>query len=162
MFLTDFTTPEDIRAALGLSEEDLDSADLDLPIYVDNLVSDLEDISIDVPERILTTLAIPTPSMLEDRFLRYSRLFCTYSVAKHLTGSLPMFALKSVEDGKARMDRFESPYKDTIRDINAKFDKWKNRLEQAYGSLSSVTARVRTPRRYMSVVPPSSDPVTGA
>jgi hypothetical protein len=160
MALTDYTTYADVRAALGVSDEELEDATLALTTYEDALVSEFEDISLTLQSTLDATLAKVTPTEDEERFLRYARLFSAYTVAKLLTASLPMFGPKTITDGKAKIDRFNDPYRDTVKDVAAQYDKWRSRLSAAFTALgqSSSTPKVRT---YMSVVSPASDPVTG-
>lgn len=158
--LTAYTTYHDIRAALGVSEEELDDGTLSLQLYEDHLLADLDEISINMRAVFSTVLQADPQSDLQKRFLSYVRLFATYSVAKTLTTTLPMFGPKSIEDGKARMQRFDSPYKDTIAAVGREYDKWKNRLQQAFQALGE-SGTTRTTRTYLSVVSPGSDPVTG-
>jgi len=164
MLVSNYTSPSDIRAALGISEDELDDATVELRLYEDRLVSDLEDISPDLdPTYSLTVVKVEADMTdAELRFLRYARLFATYSVARALTVSLPMFSPKSIEDGKAKMDRFMDPYRDTIKLVNSEFEKWKERLAAAFIALGiSSGAEVKAPRRYFGIINPASNPITG-
>lgn len=158
--LTLYTTYDDIRAALGVSDEELEDATLALRLYADHLDADLDDISYDLRSTFQTTLQKTVKTDIENRFLQATRMFAVYSVSKALTTSLPMFSPKSVEDGKARVDRFNDPYKKTITEVGAQYERWRNRLLLAYQELGQVGA-TKTTRSYMSVVTPSSDPITG-
>ena len=67
-------------------------------------------------------LAVWVPSEDQIRFSAMLRLFATYSSGcKALTNTLPMFGPKSVEDGKAKVDRFNDPYKATIKAVLGDF-----------------------------------------
>lgn len=158
--LVNYTSYDSIRAALGVSSDEIRDEVLSLPIYDDHLSSDLEDINVGVDAMHTTVASLGSPSEDQIRFLRYARLFATYSVAKALTNTLPMFGPKSVEDGKAKVDRFNDPYKATIKAVLGDFERWRSKLLAAYLALGE-SATSSTPRTYMSVVSPSSDPVTG-
>lgn len=161
MSLVNYTDYDSIRAALGVSSDEIGDDILSLPLYEDYLASDLEDVHIDLDSKHTLTAAIAVPSDEEKRFLRYSRLFATYSVARALTSTLPMFSPKSIEDGKAKMDRYNDPYKATITAVLGEFERWKSSLLTAYLALgASATASVT--RSYMSTATPGSDPITGA
>jgi hypothetical protein len=84
----------------------------------------------------------------------------TFSVAKTLTAALPLFAAKQITDGKAQVSRFDNPYKDAIKSINEQYETLKARLIAALGAIGTTTTAA-TVRRYMAVVSPSVDPVTG-
>lgn len=160
MLITTFTSYDDIRAALGVSDEELGDETLALQLYEDTLLADLEDISLDLPDTYATVSAEATPTAVQSRFLREVRSFSTYAVARQLLPGLPMFGVKSVEDGKARMERFAEAYRATTKTVNDEYDKCKNRLTQALASVS-ISGTVSVSRSYMSVVSPVSDPITG-
>ena len=160
--LTTYTTYDDIRAALGVTPDDLEDATLALKIYDDALTQEHEDVALTLQDTFDTLSASPSPTAQETRFLTACRLFSTYAVAKMLTSALPLFAAKTTTDGKAAVGRFENPYKDVIKSINEMYATQRTRLVNALAAVgtSSATATA-TPRIYMSVASPSSDPVTG-
>ena len=158
--LTTYTTYNDVRAALGVSPDDLDDATLALSLYDDNLTQELEDVALTLPETFATTKAIAAPTALETRFLTACRLFSTFAVAKMLTAALPLFAAKEVTDGKAAVGRFDSPYKDVIKSVNEQYATQRARLVTALSAVGT-TSETATARVYMAVASPSSDPVTG-
>lgn len=158
--ITTYTTYADIRAALGVSDEDLEDETLALSLYADSLTQDLEDIALTLPDTIATTKANVTPTDNEVRFLTAARLFATYAVAKQLTAALPLFAAQQVSDSKATVQRFDNPYRDTIKQVVDQYERTRNRLMASLTLIGTVTADA-TPRVYMGVSSPSSDPVTG-
>lgn len=158
--LIDFTTYSEIRAALGVSDEELADATLALPIYEEHLRADLEDISLSLIDTYNAVRAEAVPSAAQSRFLAAVHLFSTYSVAKHLTNALPLFSPRSVEDGKARMERFNDPYKGVIEKIESEYGRWQSRLEAAFIALGQ-SATARTARVFMSVAGAASNPITG-
>lgn len=159
--ISDYTTPGEIRAILGVDVTDIDDATLALPIYEKYLLSDLEDIDVTLPDTYTTTKALLTPSASELRFLRCAQVFATFSLGKQLTGSLPLFALKQETDGKAQATRFDNPYKDVAKNVAAEYERAKTKLLQAMQALGSSTT-VTTPRTYFSTVGLATDPITNA
>jgi hypothetical protein len=157
--LNQYTTFEDVRAALGVSDNELEDTVLTLKLYEDHLMSDLDDISVNLRSTFVSFSNDPAPTDAMSRLLQYARLFATYSVAKALTNTLPLFAPRAIEDGKARFQRFESPYKDTIKSVEREYERWRNRLLAAFTALGETDTR--TARSYMTVVSPIYDPVTG-
>jgi hypothetical protein len=158
--LTDYTTYNDVRAALGVSEEDIPDEVLSLNLYGDTLTQEFEEISLTLESTYISTIALPTPTDIEVRFISACSLFAAYSVAKQLTAAMPLFAAKQVTDGKAQVSRFDNPYKDVIAQVTAQYEKARSRLVAAYGLIVSVTTVV-APKVYFGVVSPSVDPVTG-
>ena len=159
--ITTYTTYADIRAALGVSSDDIEDATLALALYANNLEAELEDIALTLPATYATTAALPTPTDNEARFLSAAKMFAVYAVAKHLSSALPLFAPKQMSDGKASATRFDNPYRETIAAINQQYDRFKTRLETALAAIgtSSATSVALT---YMSVVSPAVDEVTGS
>lgn len=157
--ITVYTTYADIRAALGVSTDDLEDTTLALPTYADLLDVELTDINSTLPDTYTTTIALPTPTTNEQRFLQAARLFATYALAKHLTSSLPLFAAKQVTDGKSANTRFDNPYRDTVKSINEQYDRFRNRLRDATAALGSTTTTA-TALTFMSVVAPDTDVIT--
>lgn len=159
--LTDYTTYNDIRAALGVSDEDLEDETLALSLYSGALTQELEDISVTLPDTYAAKKAVTSPTALEVRFLTACSLFATYSVAKMLTAALPLFAAKQVGDGKAVVQRFDNPYRETIKSVNNQYDQMRNRLVVALGAVGSGSAPTVS-KAYFGVISPDVDPVTGA
>lgn len=160
MLITAFTSYGDVRAALGVSDDELSDATLSLGLYEDALSADMDDVSPDLESTFAALSVIAEPSAAQKRVLTHTRLFATYSVARQMLTSLPLFAPKSVEDGKARVERQADPLRDTIKSVNAEYNKYRNSLTQALEALGT-TATVTTARTYMSAVAPASDPITG-
>ena len=160
MLVTDYTSYADVRAALGVSSEDVEDATLALDLDANLLESDLEDVNSSVPSTYDTTKVLPTPTADETRFLKACQVFATFSVARQLTASLPLFAAKQTTDSKAGVQRFDNPYKDTIKALEAQYEKAKARLAATYATVTTTTTTTTT-RTWFSVVPPASDPVTG-
>lgn len=158
--LTTYTTNADVRAVLGVSDDDLDDQTLSLALYSDYLDQELEDIALTLPATYAATKAITTPTDIETRFLKACSLFATFSVAKQLTASLPLFAAKDVTDGKAALGRFDSPFAGVIKSVNEQYEKQRARLVATLTAMGT-TSTASVARVYMAVASPSSDPVTG-
>lgn len=158
--LTDYTTYDDIRAALGVSDDDLPDSVLALPLYSAVLTQEFEDIDLDVESTYVATELLNTPTAQDVRFMKACELFATYAVAKQLTAALPLFAAKQVTDGKAQISRFDNPYKDVVTQVIAQYEKARARLVAAFADVSAGTT-VLIAKSYFGVISPSVDPVTG-
>jgi len=163
MALVEFTAYDDIRAALGVSIEELEDATLSLPLYDLSLTAELEEVGLDL---VTAFRALPddpgTFTDIQRRFDSALRLFATYAVASHLTVSLPLFSPKEITDGKAGLTRYaQDPYKATISAVNAMFDRQRQRLVDSYATLQTLSTASRTFPRMFSNVVSSTDPVTG-
>lgn len=164
MALSDYTTADEVRAALGVSSNEISDEVLGLPMYEDNLVLALEDQGSSLIEDLQTVQGISSGlSRTQDSFLRAARLFCTYTVAHHLTTVLPLFSPQSVTDGKAGFNRFAvNPYRDIADRVEDMLGSYTTRLRESYAALNSTSAKAFTRVTLMAVSSPSSDPVTGS
>lgn len=162
MELSDYTTYADVRASLGVTEQEISDVTLALAIYEDNLKIEMEDVGVDFTadyDALLTT----TPSTkAEERMLRVGRLFCTYVVANHLLSSLPLFSPKEVTDGKASFSRYaDGPYQETIKQVRARYARYEAAVGEAYAALKTVSAVSRVRPTYMAAAGLATDPITG-
>lgn len=155
-----YTSYDEVRSVLGVEDDELLDETLALPVYLNLLLEDLMDVNINTEKMFDDISGEDDPTPLQLRFLRLVGTFSTYSVARHLTTSLPMFAPRSLGDGKATMSRFLDPYKDTIKKIEEQFTLTQGRLQQVIDELNSETKEATT-KRYFVGVGLSRDPVTG-
>jgi hypothetical protein len=164
MTLTDYVSFEEVRAALGVSEDEIKDATLSLDLYAFNLVSELEGISLTLVEDYAQQKVSPVEGWtpIQVRFHQAVRLFSAYAVAKQATISVPMFAPKEQTDGKASLGRWaQDPYKPMIASVLKQYEVFKVKLEAAYGAIQTTVSPTTVDRPYMSVVAPISDPVLG-
>lgn len=164
MALSEFTSYEDIRAALGVTSDELEDTTLSLRLYDFSLRADLNSID---PELIATFRIVESQSDPDEASISFSEmthLFATYSVARHLLTSLPMFSFKEVTDGKASDVRFsQNPYEATIERVEASYQQYRPQLANLLAIVKNGTGATITPtlRTFLSVSSPSRDPVTG-
>lgn len=164
MSMIDYISFDDVRAALGVSSDEITDTTLSLDLYAFNLVSELEGISLTLMTDYATQKETTpdTWSAIQTRFHQAVRMFSAYAVAKQATVSLPMFAPKEQTDGKASLVRFaQDPYKATIAQVSQQYDVTKARLEAAYGAINSAGTPVASTRPYFVVSTPTYDPVLG-
>jgi hypothetical protein len=158
--ITDYTTYDDIRAALGVESEEISDATLGLTLYSNYLDGELEDIDFTLPTVYQDTKDLLAPTDVELRFMKTCELFSTFAVAKQLCAALPLFAPRKQTDGKAAVERFDNPYRDTIKMVNEQYGTLRARLITALAAVgTSVVASVA--QSYVLVSNPDYDPVTG-
>lgn len=156
-----YTTYADVRAALGVTPEELEDATIELGLYSDNLEVELEEIDTGLAGVYVTTKALASPTSTQDKFLQAVRLFSTYAIAKHLTSTVTLFAPKDITDGKAAVARIADPYKTVKADVIAQYDRFRTRLTSLFAQVNSTEAATGATKVYFGVVSPDSDPVTG-
>lgn len=163
MSAVDFTTPEQVRALLGVSSDELDDDTVNLEVYAIGLDEEIRDVNVALPASYVEINEIDDESRTDAqrRLWRLTRQFATYALAKSVGGSLSMFGPKSVSDGKASISRFAGdPYKATLATVSSEYDVSRTRLVAAYADYSS-SGVADTPRSYFLASAPISDPVTG-
>ncbi len=160
MPLSTYTTPDEVRAALGVSATELTDAVLAIPSYVLVATLALEDINVGLPALYTTTVAIPTPTPDQQRFIDLTKLYATYSIAQNLLTSLPLFAVKALTDGRASFERIADPFEYIRDDLPALLAALKLRLAAIYTTLAGGSAYVRPTLLQVLATGLSLDPVT--
>lgn len=160
--LTQYTSYDEIRGALGVAEEEITDEVLALPIYEQILLFELYDMD---PGMEAAFLALPTTSLSanQQRFKDLMQVFSAYVLAKQLLITLPMFGPQTIKDAKTELVRVNDPYKETREGVFGFYNLMKGRVLAAYQVLVPgavlPTAPVIT---FMSGIALGADPVTGA
>lgn len=161
--LLDYTTHEDVRALLGVEDDELENETLELHVFISGLESDLYDIDKELVEtyKTISQKQEVDRTAVEGRVFSLTRAFATYSMARQLANSLPMFAPRAIADGKSTLTRFSGePFKEVIKGIEDNYKLARSRLIAALEDLQSSTS-TETVRPLLYVSTPSYDPVTG-
>lgn len=161
---------DDVRAVLGVSDEELSDETLSLNLYKVALTEAYEDVSstlLDLVVELQTKEALvkedPTATNMtrpEKRLLGLSSVYATYVVAVEAASSMPMFAAQTISDGKAEGSRFAGAYQSTLQDAKAQLEDYRNRLQNLLTESfngQAVTATIYTPFSRATL---SIDPVT--
>lgn len=161
--LTPFTTNPQVRSVFGLSEEELTDETLDLPMYEANLRLELRTIGVGIIADYTTTEALPGPlTDVQKDFVDAVTLFAPYAVAHQLTG-LPLFAVKSISDGKAGITRHsDAPFDKLIDTCKKNYERFRQVLENAYAAFKNADAPAEASiPTLFAISSPDSDPVVG-
>lgn len=163
MALSVYVKIDEVRAALGVSTDELSDATVKLPLYENVLTKDAAEIGTNCLSDYRTIDIKSKASRTEaeaDFHLAFS-LFSVFSVARHLTVSLPLFSPKTIGDGKAAVTRFsDSPYAKTIEAVKASYEEYRNYLIEKYAVFGGGSATTITPIPLVGVISPATDPVT--
>lgn len=167
MALTAYCDLEEIRSALGVGDEELTDAVLNLPVYEIGLVRELTKVSASLPAAFSTCSAISEESRSDTQqaLLDAIREFSVYSTARQVGVSLGIMAPKDIGDGKATVARFsDSPYRDTLARVDTMYAATKANLVDAFNTYSGSTIGTAStvPFTFFKVSSPTLDPVTGA
>lgn len=134
MALTDYTTYADVRAVIGVSATELPDTVLALSQWETLLALSLEDVSVNLPAYFTTISALPSNSRTsaQQRFYDLVRLFASFSTAKDLLTSLPLFSVQQLGDGRAEFNRFANALEDTKAAVAGSFESMRLRLAASY------------------------------
>lgn len=164
--LEPYTTAEQVRAAIGVSEKELSDETLALDLYGKNLVAELDAIA-DNEGALVTEIAVVNAVPEADRTSRQRRLFdavvlfAPYVVALQLETSAPLFAPKSITDGKAALSRHsESPFKEAFQKCAQYAERFRQSLEKRWAEYQSTTAAAPSAPTLFLASTPTVDPVT--
>lgn len=155
-----YTTCDSVRATLGLNSKELPDTLLEAEIFALALEEDLTGVASTFVADYTTAAALSTTVAIN--FVRAARIFSTYSVAFECTGALPLFTTKAITDGKAGIYRDgNSPYKETVAKVTAKYEAARRALLEAYGLYDGTAIASATPYPMLGVSTLATDPVTG-
>jgi hypothetical protein len=157
--LVDFTSYDEIRAVLGVSNKEIEDETLGLPLYVLNLQFDLSDVSATLESTYLALVAQPSRTDAEQRVVNVTSVFSAYATAKTLLAGAPLFAPKTITDGKAEHERITDPFETLRQDVQVGFLSLKTRLKSALEAVGVVVSST-TSRTYFSSAGLATDPVT--
>lgn len=162
MALLDFCTYDDIRAVLGVENDELVDATLGLEVYDLTLRMEFNEAAPGSLAQYATIKAMTSGrSDAQQAFYEGCRMFAVYAVACRLTSSLPLFAPKDITDSKSTLTRFtDSPYRDVITYVKDEYERLRLKLPGWLAALTSTTVTV-TPRVLFGASSPDTDPVTG-
>ena len=162
--LATYTTPETVRAVLGVSKTELTDATLNLGIYLTMVEHNLDDVSEGIVAEFAIVSAIPegTRTAQQKKFFELVQLYAPYSLAKELLVSLPLFSVKSLTDGKAEFQRQDNVFEDVKDGVDAALTSLKYRLLAAYQTLTGATPTTRPTFSTIVSSPLGTDPVTNA
>ncbi len=162
--LTQYTTFDEVRAVLGVSDEELEDEVLVQPFYERQLILDIEDVDTGIPDAFDTVSAIPYASRtkVQKRFYDVVQLFSAYALGRTLLTSLPYFAELRMQDGRSEKQRVKDPFAFTRDGVNAGFTAARQSLLAAYAATTGGTATARVTRTLLSGVGLATDPVTNA
>lgn len=163
MTLSTYTTPQEIRAVLGVSSTELTDATLALPMYGTLATLGLEDIHVNLPDDFSTVSALPSKTAQQQRFVDLVKLYVPYKVSKELLVSLPMFSVKQLSDGRAEFQRQADIFDDLKDGVDAALSSLRYRLAATYQALYPANSTTTATRLFTQTLATgvAVDPVTG-
>lgn len=165
--LLDYTTPQSVRAILGVAETELTDIDVSTPDFTMAFEMEMSDVDGGVGAVLTQYTAINGVQVNartadQTQFYNAVRLVAAYSIARQLLGSAPMFAPQTISDGKAQNQRVANPYERLAGGVQAGYSRFLAILKASLQRLIPTAQIVAIPTRtYFTGVAIASDPVTG-
>ena len=157
--LTDFASYDEIRAVLGVSDEELENGTLALPMYLKLLQMEFGDMEPTLEAQYLAAKGSASPTAEEQKLVDVVSVFSAYAISKNLLTSMPLFAPKRITDGRAETDRVTDPFEGVREGVNSTYSILLARVKAALEALGTpITAA--TGRVYFSAVGLAINPVT--
>lgn len=162
--LLDYTSYEEVRAALGVSEYELSDDTLSLNLYTQTLQIRLRTMTGTFGATTGSLVAIfdvlsllPSPTAAQEDMLFLIKQYATYVVAEVCLTGLSLMALKSESDGKTVQTRFsaEATFKDVAANIRQQLNSLSGMLTESLGGDASTSSLP-----FFSKVEPDIDRVT--
>lgn len=163
--LAPYTTNDNVRGLLGVSDEELTDAVLDLAVYSQGLMRELRKVDTGLPALFTSIEGTPEVDRSPEQAALHEavQFFAAHAVAIQAGAPLGLLAPKRLTDDKAGFERFaDSPYRDVLaRLTNALADARQALLEALAALNDTVIAPPVLAVRHMIGVKRSYDPVTG-
>lgn len=166
--LTDYTSYDTVRALLGVGRFEVTDTTLGLAIYENQFLLDLEGLDGGVGAarteyaRIAAISPPSTRTSTEARYFMLVGMFAGYAVAKELLTTAPMFAPKTISDGKADKTRFDDPFLAQREGVLSGYADLRSRIATMLLTLVPAAAVTAVPGRvFISSTGTAPDPVTG-
>lgn len=163
MDMQNYCLPDEVRAVLGVSDEELPNETLALGIYQIGLQESLLKVSPTLQSKFdaIRALSESARTGIQQKLHNRVRLFSTYAVARQAGLALGMLGPKALSDEKSSFSRFAGePYKDVLGRIETELGKATTDVKEALAELDNEALSahrgvglVVVSRRY--------DPVTG-
>lgn len=159
--LQNFTSYDEIRSVLGVSEEELDDMTLALPMHLQTLQLELADIDSTLESQFLTSLDKSSRTTAEQKLVDVVQVYSAYAISKTLLTSLPLFAPRALTDGRAQFERVADPFAGVREGVEVMLAKLRNRIVAALADLGTEVATV-TVRSYFGTAGLATNPITNS
>jgi len=131
MALTPYTDVDQVRAAIGVSSDDISDDTLNLKLYEVAMGAALRSVG-PTFKTDLDALIAGTPTADQQHLIDLAGLYATYAVALQLVTSAPLFALKEMKDDRTSDIRVDDPFKNLRENIQATMAYVLSKLTDAY------------------------------
>lgn len=140
MSLAKYTSYDEIRAILSLTEAELEDSTLALQLYE----TQLQELFYEIDEELLTQydaierIGVSSRTRKQQRFFNLAQAFSSYGVCNMLLESLPLLTVKKEQDARAQYEHFDAPFEDIASAVKAGFSTSRSRLIAAFNDLGAT------------------------
>ena len=138
--LAHFTTPDEIRAVLGVAPEEIRDEVLLMPMYVRQLQFELSDLGATLESDYLTVAALASRSAAQQKLYDVMQVYAPYAIAKILLTSVALFAPRRITDGRAEAERVVDPFEDVRDGVDSTLLVLRDRLVDAAAALGTTAS----------------------
>lgn len=154
--LTEYTTPESVRALLGVTDRELPDTVLYREVYLFALRAELREIDPDLMAGYAT--AVSGTSDADRLLVETVRLFSAHAVAVKVAGVLSQVSPRTIGEGKALLVRHSAgDLEKVVAEVRAEYVRARKLLQTVYTGTTVVSEQ----RPLMAVSNAGYDPVTG-
>lgn len=161
MAFADYTTPDSVRALLGVSSKELKDATITDVVYLTTLLEKLEEVTPGFADIYAAARDAEPRTSQENRLVLLVQSFCGYEVALALIPAMPLLAPQTISDGRSEIARVDNPFTALEPDLTAARDYIRMRMKLAYSAVTGNSLGGSSTRRNVSVVSPGIDPIAG-
>lgn len=161
MALTDYTSCDSIRSVLGVSAKELSDLAIDKPVYLTELIANLDGIDPGLRPAFSTAKAAASPSAEQNKLVLLVDAYASYVAALQLLPQMPMFAPQIIKSDKAEMQRVANAVQGMAKTLRTSQVVFHRRLQVAYGAVNPAYIVPDTKSRTLVSISSISDPVLG-
>jgi hypothetical protein len=160
--LTDYTTPDTVRAILGVSLLEIADAIVLNPVYAVMMTERIADLDPGLDAEFKELPADPAARTTnQQRFSDLMQTIVAYFLAQQLMKSVKMFAPQLIQDNKTQMARVADPYADLRDSVVGTLSYLSERTLAVYQLLNPTLPVILPQKRVFAVNSPIGfDPVT--
>lgn len=165
MALTPYTTPNLVRALLGVATKELTDDVVNLPVYSTVMIENLHGVSGTLVADFQEIEALTSRTAEQTHFFDLTQAYCSYLVARQCVPAIGMFAPKEIKDDRTSLVRDANPADKLQAELDRSLSTVRRMLKKAYLKINPdaefENASTATPL-LVTISTLGTDPVTSA
>jgi hypothetical protein len=161
MAFSDYTTPDSVRAVLGVSAKEAKDVLITDNVYLTHILERLDELGDTLATDYRTAAAAEPRSELQNRFVLAVQTLCAHEVALKIIPSLGALAPQRITDGQSEAQRVDNPYTQMAGPITDSLTLVRASVRRAYAKLTGANTPLSTQRTNVANSALGVDPITG-